>query len=183
MTSDRDTFAAAALTGLIVAMRDESMSEVCESAYGWADAMLRERANHDAAPAAKAVSTDDRTDKAAPSQCRDRPGDTPVTQPMPKEKRAEVSVRETQRTPPQQTTPGACSVPSEGTEPVAWDGVAKNGHPPCQDFPQKNLTLTDAEREAVEASREFWEVESEAFAEPKDQHYAATLRGLLERMK
>jgi hypothetical protein len=40
--------------------------------------MLRERENdHDAAPAARAVSTDDRTDKAAPSQCNDRPGDTP----------------------------------------------------------------------------------------------------------
>lgn len=44
-------------------------------------------------------------------------------------------------------------------------------------------TLTDAEREAVEASREFWQVEADAFAEPQDQHYAATLRGLLERMR
>jgi hypothetical protein len=43
--TDRDHFAAAALTGLIVAMREEEeIGEICESAYGWADAMLRERA-------------------------------------------------------------------------------------------------------------------------------------------
>ena len=41
--TDRDTFAAAALTGLIVSMREESIYELCESAYGWADAMLRQR--------------------------------------------------------------------------------------------------------------------------------------------
>lgn len=76
--TDRDHFAAAALTGLIVAMRDESMSEVCESAYDLADAMLRERrqTNHDAAPAATAVSDEARTDKAATSHRRDRPRDT-----------------------------------------------------------------------------------------------------------
>ena len=164
MTSDRDTFAAAALAGLLAQGDDGSFSEesYARAAYRWADAMLRERdrTNHDAAPAARARTDADRgrTDKAD-SQLGEGTGDTPETQ----------------------TTPGACSVPSEGTEPVAWDGVAKNVHPPCQDFPQKNLTLTDAEREAVEASREFWQVESEAFSAPKDQHYAATLRGLLER--
>lgn len=41
--TDRDTFAAAALTGLIVSMREESLYEVCQSAFGWADAMIRQR--------------------------------------------------------------------------------------------------------------------------------------------
>ena len=57
--TDRDTFAAAALTGLIACMKDETGEDVCKSAFGWADSMLRERG---------------------------------VTEPLPKEKRAEVSV-------------------------------------------------------------------------------------------
>lgn len=58
--TDRDTFAAAALTGLIACMKDETVEDVCESAFGWADAMLRERGrtNHDAAPPQGAVSGD-----------------------------------------------------------------------------------------------------------------------------
>jgi len=63
--TDRDTLAAAALTGLLAVMRDETIDEICESAYEWADAMLRERertkekqasfsyTNHDAAPTAR----------------------------------------------------------------------------------------------------------------------------------
>jgi hypothetical protein len=41
----RDTFAAAALTGLVASNADleDTMQGVCESAYSWADAMLRER--------------------------------------------------------------------------------------------------------------------------------------------
>jgi hypothetical protein len=48
--------------------------------------------------------------------------------------------------------------------------------------------LTDEEREAIEASREFWEVEAacsfgdETDSEP-DRRYEAALRGLLERTK
>lgn len=58
----RDTFAAAALTGLLAQGDDGSFSEesYARAAYRWADAMLRER---------------------------DR-----VREPLPKEKRAEVSV-------------------------------------------------------------------------------------------
>lgn len=43
--TDRDTFAAAALTGLLAARRMEGIGRdtVCEWAYIWADAMLRER--------------------------------------------------------------------------------------------------------------------------------------------
>ena len=57
----RDTFAAAALTGLLTSddVGEESNAfgqAICQSAYLWADAMLRERerTNHDAAPAARA---------------------------------------------------------------------------------------------------------------------------------
>jgi hypothetical protein len=46
----RDTFAAAALTGLVGSKADleDTMQGVCDSAYRWADAMLRERARNSA---------------------------------------------------------------------------------------------------------------------------------------
>ncbi len=63
----RDTFAAAALTGLLTSddVGEESNAfgqAICQSAYLWADAMLRERerTNLDAAPAATADSPDER---------------------------------------------------------------------------------------------------------------------------
>ena len=68
--TDRDTLAAAALTGLLANEGEgPSLSNTCAYAYRIADAMLRERerTNHDAAPAARAR-TDadrDRTDNAA----------------------------------------------------------------------------------------------------------------------
>jgi hypothetical protein len=68
--TDRDTLAAAALTGLLANEGEgPSLSNTCAYAYRIADAMLRERerTNHDAAPAATAR-TDadrDRTDNAA----------------------------------------------------------------------------------------------------------------------
>lgn len=106
--TDRDHFAAAALTGLLAQGDDGSFSEesYARAAFRWADVMLRERlrngavrgcetvqpaTNHDVAPAAKAVSDEDRTDKAAASHRDDGTGDTPVTEPMPKGNRAEVS--------------------------------------------------------------------------------------------
>ena len=46
-------------------------------------------------------------------------------------------------------------------------------HPPCQDLLQKNFTLTDEEREAVEASMHG----------ENDATVIATLRNLLERLK
>ena len=67
--TDRDHFAAAALTGLVGECGYHSPEDVAGEAYAMADAMLRERerTNHDAAPAARAR-TDadrDRTDNAA----------------------------------------------------------------------------------------------------------------------
>ena len=61
--TDRDHFAAAALTGLLVHANDgideealDTPSDIAYTAYAMADAMLRERerTNHDAAPAARA---------------------------------------------------------------------------------------------------------------------------------
>lgn len=57
--TDRDTFAAAALTGLLADDGDRTehaMPSFTARAYEWADAMLRERErmNHDAVPAARA---------------------------------------------------------------------------------------------------------------------------------
>lgn len=57
--TDRDTFAAAALTGLLSLNcegPDQQLpTELCERAFRWADAMLRERerTNHDAVPEAR----------------------------------------------------------------------------------------------------------------------------------
>jgi hypothetical protein len=59
--NDRDTFAAAALTGLISlnspGPNQQLPAELCERSFRWADAMLRERerTNHDAVPEAKAA--------------------------------------------------------------------------------------------------------------------------------
>jgi hypothetical protein len=62
--TDRDHFAAAALTGLLYPEVDDefAMPYIVGRAYLWADAMLRERerTNLDAAPAATADSPDER---------------------------------------------------------------------------------------------------------------------------
>jgi hypothetical protein len=76
--TDRDTLAAAALTGLLANEGEgPSLSNTCAYAYRIADAMLRERerTNHDAAPAAKA-----RTDSASCGRGCDGT-DKPVTLP------------------------------------------------------------------------------------------------------
>ena len=45
-------------------------------------------------------------------------------------------------------------------------------------------TLTDAEREAIEASREYWQSNADcALGDETDRKHAAALRGLLERNK
>ena len=47
-------------------------------------------------------------------------------------------------------------------------------------------TLTDEEREAIEASREFWQVEADCWPDDDtdrhDRRYASVLRALLERL-
>jgi hypothetical protein len=61
--TDRDTFAAAALTGLLADdgdRTDHAMPNFTARAYEWADAMIRERerTNHAAVPAARAEEPD-----------------------------------------------------------------------------------------------------------------------------
>ena len=196
--TDRDHFAAAALTGLLAQGDDGSFSEdsYARGAYRWADAMLRERerTTHDAAPAARASEA-----TASPERVRVRgdagTGDTPATH----------------------ATHGEGSVRREGTEPVAWAVACDYGdyavalftdkasaqteadrralvglrqgyvvvplyrHPPCQDSSQKNLTLTDCERGAIERA-----VDSIASTMPYESQQGLadwkTLRGLLRRL-
>ena len=107
----------------------------------------------------------------------------PVTEPLPKTKRAEVSAE-----------PAAWYVRNRAAGPpmLFWDeerakkaafacGVGARPLYLCQDFSQKNLTLTDAEREAVERA-----VDSIASTMPYQSRQGLadweTLRGLLERL-
>jgi hypothetical protein len=159
----RDTFAAAALTGLLAQGDDGSFSEepYVRAAYRWADAMLREReqtkekdasfscTNHDAAPAATAR-TDadrDRTDKA-PTRPGEGTGDTfsPIA------KRDTDSPQAVASAPQPHTTPG------EGTR-------------------QERCTLTAEEREAIHRAEARLRT-----AYVPDDETAATLRELLERL-
>jgi len=171
--TDRDHFAAAALTGLIAGGnygRVGTSAEHAAAAYEAADAMLRERdrTNHDAAPAA--IATEPEPEPAARRRPAGGTGDTPVTQ----------------------TTPGDGSLTREGTEPVAW-GVAGLGRILATSISRNDAvdmqsdhacvtevvplyrspTLTDAEREAI------------AWAATHLDNCgwgSATLRALLERM-
>ena len=161
----RDHFAAAALTGLVDthAVYHREPPALATMAYAMADAMLRERCrgggdcpppdnapNHDAAPAATV-----NAESVAPQPTAgDRAGNPP-----------------------------SHSGTGDTQEPVAW-GVADGSRvfatsisrmdavdmqsehecvteviplyrkPPCQDFPQKNLTLTDAEAETLRELRD-----------------------------
>lgn len=172
----RDRFAAAALTGLIHSQDLQAgplrRELACTMAYRWADAMLRERAktNHDAAPAARA-----RTNAAGIS--RQGTGETPVTENMPKEKRAEVSVSE--------PVAWAVCCPGDGDwSPCFFHEPHAQRHASAI-FGSKNIvplyrspTLTDAEREAVEQAIDA--ANGMGQAEPWT---VRTLRGLLERLK
>jgi len=177
--TDRDTFAAAALTGLLARGLLQS-NLLATDAYKVADAMLRERerTNHDAAPAARAPEPE--PEPAARRRPAGGTGDTPVTH----------------------ATLGEGSLTREGTEPVAW-GVAGLGRilatsisrtdavdmqsdhacvtavvplyrqPPVAEN-ATTATPTDAEREAI------------AWAATHLDHCgwgSATLRGLLERLR
>jgi hypothetical protein len=182
--TDRDHFAAAALTGLVGECGYHSPEDVAGEAYALADAMLRERerTNRDAAPAARAR-TDadrDRTDNAAT-----RPGlGTGDTQEpvawgvatsggviatsisridavdMQSDYECDTEVVPLYRsptltaTPPLHATHGACSLPPECTQP----------------------TLTNEERAAIGMAY------SRLTAIPHYEAVSATLRGLLERL-
>ena len=193
--TDRDTFAAAALTGLLAASDPNSWADdlwaadICRSAYGWADEMLRQRGT--------AVSNNCVTGNQPEIPC-------PVTEPMPKEKRAEVSDTNHDAAPATKArtdadtdrTDKAVLRPGEGTGdstgPVAWALVYPNDEVAViafrrQDaaerasasdrivplYRQPQPTLTDAEREAISGALEWI---------PKySTHWENALRGLLER--
>jgi hypothetical protein len=180
--TDRDHFAAAALTGLLANPKnnDSTADTIRFWAWNWADAMLREReqtgsrptidgipvppdpTNHDAAPAARAP-----TD-ASPLR------------------------------PDQGVTVGMGTGDTQG--PLAWWVTlpgrdfpylshiqeraifCQNDEPGSEVVPlyrQPQPTLTDEEREAIaDAASRYVEGIT-----PKAQEYAATLRGLLERTK
>ena len=60
--TDRDTFAAAALTGLLADDGDRvehAMPNFTSRSYEWADAMLRERGNHPEKPNSSPALTDE----------------------------------------------------------------------------------------------------------------------------
>ena len=162
--TDRDHFAAAALTGLISlncpGPNQQFPQELCERAYRWADAMLR---------------------------CRGT-GDTPATHAT----RGECSE------PREGTEPVAWAVMLADGERIydvyaleedakAIDEAVIGNHgvvplyrnPPCQDSSQKNLTLTDAEREAIEFALDRLRG---TLRGNEECDHAATLRGLLERL-
>jgi hypothetical protein len=175
--TDRDTLAAAALTGLLANEGEgPSLSNTCAYAYRIADAMLRERerTNHDAAPAATAR-TDadrDRTDNAAA-----RPGEGTGDIPCPRareiaawavyvngeydssygpdaiDEALEIAADCSGEVVPLYRTPQSHATPGEGSV-----------HDVC--------TLTAEEREAIaDAIRRLWGFDC-----------AATLRSLLERL-
>ena len=207
--TDRDHFAAAALTGLLYPEVDDefAMPYIVGRAYLWADAMLRERcreggdcpgqgnaANPDAVPAVKAGTpgTGD-TPKPINDCVSDR--SKPITGPDP-----DSRVWGT-HTPATHATRGECSEQRECTEPVAW-AVCTPGdgdwsqcffHEPhaqrCASaiFGSKNIvplyrkpTLTDAEREAIYRASQYLS-QNDVFEGMAED--AATLRGLLERTK
>jgi hypothetical protein len=230
--TDRDTFAAAALTGLLANSKnnDTTADTIRFWAWNWADAMLRERerTNHDAAPAARARTDADR-DRTDNAGIRPGLGTGDTQEPvawgvahgggviassisridavdMQSDYAFDTEVVPLYRsptltaTPPLHATHGECSLPPECTQPVAWWVTL-----PGRDFPylshikdraifcheeepgsevislycQPQPTLTDEEREAIaDAAGRYVEGIT-----PKAQEYAATLRGLLERMK
>jgi hypothetical protein len=109
--TDRDTFAAAALTGLLVHANDsideetlDTPSDIAYTAYQMADAMLRER---------------------------DRTTHTPVTEPMPKEKLTEGSAMTAQSVVGATDAAGKADYKSGNGVAVALRVSAESGLMPC----------------------------------------------------
>lgn len=164
--TDRDHFAAAALTGLLAASDANSWADdlwaddLCRTAYGWADFMLRERDNHPATP-----------------------DSSPVTKPMPKEKRAEVS----------DGRPVAWGLPNADGDEIWATSLNKEAieqHCPTNQtlvplYRHPQPTLTDEEREAIVQAIGLADWHKAYFSHLKQGEPlpSSTLRGLLERMK
>jgi hypothetical protein len=182
----RDTFAAAALTGLLY--RPAWFPHECApEAFRLADAMLRERATtiHDAAPAARASEA-----TASPERVRVRgdagTGDTDHG--ASPEARASVGRPRTDKA----DLPNLHGT-GDTTGPLAWAAIRENGQPLWLSYDRfgaegmvngmaeviplyRSPTLTDAEREAIE-----WLTAGESpFAD--EEARLRVLRGLSERL-
>ena len=198
--TDRDQFAAAALTGLLAQGDDGSFSEesYARAAYRWADAMLRERerTNHHAAPAATV-----NAESVAPQPTAgDRAGNPPSHSGTGDTDHGASPEARARTDADRGRTDKADSRPGKGTgdtpEPVAWavmDGTKTLvGYHSCSrekaeawareyGFPEvvplyRSPTLTDAEREAIE-----WLTAGESpFAD--EEARLRVLRGLSERL-
>jgi hypothetical protein len=158
--TDRDHFAAAALTGLIARAGKIPFDGVADC-YEWADAMLRERerTNHDAAPAARAPEPE-------PEAARRRPaGGTGESQ---EPVVWAVMLADNHR------IWGVYALEEEAN---AINDVVAGGHGVAPLYLQPQPTLTDAEREAVEWFSNFARPQNG----PVIGRHAAALRGLLER--
>ena len=163
----RDTFAAAALTGLMRGVPDNNVYHetlIANQAYGLADAMLRERGF--------AFRDNCSTGNQREMGCH-------VTKPMPKEKRAEVSGK-----------PVAWAV-MEGMEAMEFctnkeeSQCAADYYGNCCVLPlYRSPTLTDEERKVIQWSIDTLSgVEDLLRTTAEDKSDIDTLRNLLERLK
>lgn len=187
--TDRDTFAAAALTGLLSLNRpglnQQFPTELCELAFRWADAMLREQ-DKQSVGVAEMDSGADRKSVATPRACArscSQPFDSaPTTHDAVPE-----AIAYADGEPAPKCGGEAGLSPRDGTgntqRPVAWVRLYRNGGPqsvyldrPPPDAEPLYLspTLTEAERDALEFAVETGRVAT---------HDETTLRNLLERTK
>jgi hypothetical protein len=171
--TDRDTFAAAALTGIIANEGDgPSLSNTCAYAYRIADAMLRERG--------RAVRDNCVAGNNPKMEC-------PVTEPMPKENRAEFSERKPAVWAVVRWYDRAfshfyferCAAEKYKTEVTAETCYRHDVVPLYQKLPS---SLTDEEREAIEDAAGICEEHAEEYDGAVSSPIAATLRSLLARL-
>jgi hypothetical protein len=158
--TDRDTFAAAALAGIIANEGEGwSLSNTCAYAYRIADAMLREqeRTNHDAVPAAKAEEPESSVPLGSGSALANTPAE-PVAW---------------------------VAFATDGSESSAVYSMREQAQAAANDWGWSfaplyaRLPLTDAEREAIECfAREEWTT----LRWSKVEEHCDTLRNLLERL-
>ena len=152
--TDRDHFAAAALTGLMSARRMEGKGrdEVCQFAYIWADAMLRERE--------RLKEKDGSTSYSTTSPHGSGVGGTPASAP---ESQSPASER------------GGGEPPGV---PQPDNGLATGGRGRFLAAEERDAIANGASSLESEAMRE-WAGDSKSYM----RRYAATLRAMLERTK
>jgi len=158
--TDRDEFAAAALTGLISlncpSPNQQAPSDLCEFAFRWADAMLRERERHHIPDAGKMVENTTNHDPEPAAWMVARNGEPCHLSWTLGDARRELNRLE----------------------------LVSTGTPALELFSlYRSPTLTDAEREAIEAAAGICEDYAEEYDGTASSPIADKLRTLLERMK